>query len=64
MAAIFGPMIVGGLTDLFGDPSLLLNGAFFFIIAFIMMIFLKRGEVELTEEEKLAREKAIQELRS
>ncbi|MFX1357805.1 MAG: MFS transporter [Promethearchaeota archaeon] len=64
MAAIFGPMIVGGLTDLFGDPSLLLNGAFFFIIAFIMMMFLKRGEVELTEEEKLAREKAIQELRS
>lgn len=62
MAAILGPMIVGGLTDLLGQPSLLLNGAFFFIIAFIMMLFVKRGEAELTEEEKLARQKAIQEM--
>jgi len=62
MAAILGPMIVGGLTDLLGQPSLLLNGAFFFIIAFIMMLFVKRGEAELTEEEKLAKKKAIQEM--
>ncbi len=62
MAAILGPMIVGGLTDLLGQPSLLLNGAFFFIIAFIMMLFVKRGEAELTEEEKLAKKKAIQEI--
>lgn len=61
-AAILGPMIVGGLTDLFGIASLLLNGALFFILAFIMMYFVKRGEVELTEEEKLARQKTIQEL--
>jgi len=26
------------------------------------MLFVKRGEVELTEEEKLAKQKAIQEL--
>ncbi len=62
LAAILGPMIVGGLTDLFSAPSLLLNGAFFFILAFIMMLFVKRGEVELTKEEKLAKQKAIQEL--
>jgi len=62
LAAILGPMIVGGLTDLFSDPSLLLNGAIFFVLAFIMMLFVKRGEVELTEEEKLAKQKAIQEL--
>jgi len=61
-AAILGPMIIGGLTDLFGIASLLLNGALFFILAFIMMFFVKRGEVELTEEEKLARQKTIQEL--
>ena len=63
LAAILGPMIVGGLTDLLSPPSLLLNGALFFIIAFIMMLFVKRGEAELTEEERAAREKAIQELR-
>jgi MFS family permease len=62
MAAILGPMIVGGLTDLLGLPFLMLNGAIFFILAFIMMMFVKRGEVELTEEEKLARQKTIQEL--
>jgi maltose/moltooligosaccharide transporter len=63
-AAILGPMFVGGLTDLFGIASLLLNGAIFFILAFILMYFVKRGEVELTEEEKLARQKVIQELSS
>ncbi|MFX0077093.1 MAG: MFS transporter [Candidatus Hermodarchaeota archaeon] len=62
MAAILGPMIVGGLTDLLGIPFLMLNGAIFFILAFIMMLFVKRGEVELAEEEKLAKQKAIQEL--
>lgn len=61
-AAILGPMIVGGLTDLFSPASLLLNGAIFFILAFIMMMFVKRGEAEITEEEKLAKQKAIQEL--
>lgn len=62
LAAILGPMIVGWFTDLLGLPYLLLNGAIFFILALIMMLFVKKGEVELTEEEKLAREKAIQEL--
>jgi len=61
-AAILGPMFVGGLTDLLGIPFLLLNGSIFFILAFVMMMFVKRGEIELTEEEKLARQKTIQEL--
>ena len=62
LAAILGPMIVGGLTDIMGAPFLLLNGAIFFILAFIIMLFVKRGEAELTEEERIAKEKAIQEL--
>ena len=62
LAAILGPSIVGGLTDLTGVPYLLLNASVFLIIAFIFMMFVRRGEIELTEEEKIARQKAIQEL--
>jgi len=62
LAAIIGPGIVGGLRDLFGPGSLLLDGLIFFVIAFIFVYFVKRGEVELTDEEKLARKKAIEEL--
>jgi len=67
-AAITGPYILGGLTDLFNNPlvsppyTLALNGAIFLILALILMFFVKRGEAELTEEQKLARKKAIQEL--
>lgn len=61
-AAIAGPGIVGGLTDLTGLPFLLFNAALFLIIAFIFILLVKRGELELTEEEKLARKKAIQNL--
>jgi len=62
LAAIFGPAMLGILRDVFGKESLLIDGAIFLIIAFIMMFFVKRGEVELTDEEKLARQKAIAEL--
>lgn len=62
LAAVIGPGIVGGLRDLFGPGSLLLVGLLFFVIAFIFIYFVKRGEVELTDEEKLARKKAIEEL--
>lgn len=62
LAAVIGPGIVGGLRDLFGPGSLLLVGLIFFVIAFIFIYFVKRGEVELTDEEKLARKKAIEEL--
>lgn len=62
LAAIIGPGIVGGLRDLFGPGSLLLDGLIFFVIAFVLIFFVKRGEVELSDEEKLAHKKAIQEL--
>ena len=62
LAAIFGPAMIGILRDFLGAESLLLDGAIFLIIAFILMFFVKRGEVELTDEEKLARQKAIAEL--
>ncbi len=62
MAAIIGPYLVGTLTDLLGKTTLLLDGAIFLFVALILMFFVKRGEVELTEEEKLAKKKAIQEL--
>ncbi|MFX1499175.1 MAG: MFS transporter, partial [Promethearchaeota archaeon] len=45
LAAITGPYIVGGLTDLFNNPlvsppySLILNAAIFLIIALILMFF-------------------------
>ena len=63
LAAILGPMIIGFLTDLFTLPSLLMNGAIFFGLALVMMMFVRRGEPEFTPEEKLARQKAIQEMR-
>ncbi len=57
-AAIFGPFLLGFLTDLTSPPnleySLLLHGAIFCIIAFILMFFVKRGEVELKPEQKEA----------
>ncbi|MFX1571556.1 MAG: MFS transporter [Promethearchaeota archaeon] len=62
LAMILGPISVGGLRDLFGKTSLLLDGAIFLILAFIFMFFVRRGEIELTEEEKLAKQKAIAEL--
>jgi len=62
LAQILGPISVGGLRDLFGKTSLLLDGAIFLILAFVFMFFVRRGEIEFTEAEKLARKKAISEL--
>ncbi len=62
LAAILGPSIVGGLTDLTGLPFLLLNASIFLMIAFVFVMLVKRGEIELTDEEKLERKKKIQEL--
>ena len=61
-AEIFGPGLVGLLTDLTGWEYFFLNGAIFLIIALILMFFVKREAAELTEEEKLAKKKALQEL--
>ncbi|TXT53336.1 MAG: MFS transporter [Promethearchaeota archaeon] len=56
MAAIFGPFILGTITDLVSPNipwSLLLNAAIFFAIALTLMFGGKRGEAELTDEMKL-----------
>ena len=62
LAAIIGPPLIGVLRDVLGPESLFLNGAIFLIIAFILMFFVRRGEVELTDEEKLKRQMKIAEL--
>ncbi|MFO7795691.1 MAG: MFS transporter [Promethearchaeati archaeon] len=60
LAAILGPFFIGALMDLFGIASMFLNCGIFFLISLVLMFFVKRGEVELTEEEKIAKEKAMQ----
>ncbi|MFX1337239.1 MAG: MFS transporter [Promethearchaeota archaeon] len=61
-AEIFGPGLVGLITDLTGWDYFFLNGAIFLIVALILMFFVKREEAVLTEEQKLAKKKALQEL--
>ncbi len=61
-AEIFGPGLVGLITDLTGWEYFFLNGAIFLIVALILMFFVKREEAELTEEQKLAKKKALQEI--
>jgi MFS family permease len=60
LAAILGPYIIGALTDLFGQITFFMMVSLFFVLALVFMFFVKRGEVELTEEEKLAKQKAMQ----
>ncbi|MFX0072254.1 MAG: MFS transporter [Candidatus Hermodarchaeota archaeon] len=62
-AEIFGPGLVGLMTDFTGWNYFLLNGALFMLISLILIFFVKRETAELTEEEKLAKQKAIQELK-
>ena len=62
MAAILGPFMVGSLTDMLGNVTLFLVCSFFFIAALVFMFLVKRGESDISTEEKMAKEKAIQEL--
>ena len=62
-AAILGPGIVGVLVDLTGFTYFFLICSLFLIIALICMIFVKREEIQLSEEEKLARKKFIEEMK-
>jgi Na+/melibiose symporter-like transporter len=48
-ANIIAPPLSGLAIDIFGYPSLMFFASFFFIVAFIMMHFVKRGEIT-TEE--------------
>ncbi|MBD3255634.1 MAG: MFS transporter [Candidatus Lokiarchaeota archaeon] len=63
-AAILGPGIVGAITDLVGFTFFFLVCSLFLVLALIFMFLVKREEIELTEEEKLEREKIIQELKN
>ena len=62
LSAILGPFIVGLFVDLTTSSWLFFITSWFFIIALIFMFFVRRGEAALTEEQKLAKKKAIQEL--
>jgi MFS family permease len=59
LAAILGPFMIGFLTDIFGRFTMFLMCAIFMVLALVFMFFVKRGEVELTEEEKMAKQKAL-----
>jgi MFS family permease len=61
-AEIFGPGLVGLLTDLTGWEFFFLNGAVFLIVALILMFFVKGEEAELTEQQKKAKKKALQKI--
>ncbi|MHA1257038.1 MAG: MFS transporter, partial [Promethearchaeota archaeon] len=61
-AEIFGPGLIGLITDLSGWEFFFLNIAFFLIIGLVLMFFVKREEAELTEEQKEAKKKALREL--
>ncbi|MCK4287080.1 MAG: hypothetical protein KAX18_12800 [Candidatus Lokiarchaeota archaeon] len=54
--------MVGSLIDLLGNVTLFLVCSFFFIAALVLMFLVKRGESDITAEERIAKEKAIQEL--
>jgi len=61
-AEIFGPGLIGLITDLSGWDFFFLNIAIFLVIGLVLMFFVKREEAELTEEQKEAKKKALQNL--
>jgi len=63
LAAIFAPGIFEGLTILFTWNAFFLIGAVILVIALVLMFLVKRESVDLTEEQKIAKQKAIQELK-
>lgn len=62
-AAIFGPGIVGAIIDIVGFTYFFLVCSLFLVLALILVILVKREEVELTEEEKAERQKIIMSLK-
>jgi len=62
LAAILGPFVVGLFIDLTSSTWLFFICSWFFIIALVCMFLVRRGEAELTEDQKLTKQKAIQEL--
>jgi len=62
LAAIIAPGVFEGLAILFTWNAFFLIGAVFLVIALVLMFFVKRESADLTEEQKMAKKKAIQEL--
>lgn len=62
LAAIIAPGIFELLTILFTWNAFFLIGAAFLVIALVLMFLVKRESPDLTEEQKIAKKKAIQEL--
>ena len=56
---LLGPFLVGLFTDILGNIYLFLVCNIFFIIALILIFLVRRGEAQLTEEQKSAKQKAI-----
>lgn len=62
LSAIIGPGMIEILCVLLQWRSFFLIAAFFLIASLICMFFVKREEADLTEEQKLAKKKAIRDL--
>ena len=62
LAAIIAPAVFEGFAILFSWNSFFLIGAIVLVVALVFMFLVKRESAELTEEQKLAKQKAIQEL--
>ena len=62
-AAILGPGIVGAIVDLVGFTYFFLICSLFLMLALVLMFLVRREEIQLTEEEKLARKKFIEKMK-
>jgi len=62
LAAIIAPGVFEGLAILFTWNAFFLIGALILVIALVFMFLVKRESADLTEEQKIAKKKAIQEL--
>jgi MFS family permease len=62
LAAIIAPGIFELLAILLTWNAFFLIGAVFLVVALVLMFFVKRESADLTEEQKMAKKKAIQEL--
>ena len=62
LAAILGPFLVGIFVDFMGNIYLFLICNVFFIAALVFMFLVRRGEAQLTEEQKSAKQKAIRDI--
>lgn len=62
-ASILGPGIVGSIVELVGFIFFFLVCSLFLILALIFMFLVTREEIQLTEEEKIARKKFIEKIK-